>query len=146
MSNLMDFLNTQTTSSSPSVSFPNVGDTVLGTITDAAIRKSENFNTKEMEDKMVITVRTEVDTKVSDGDGGYTTVNGEEVAVWVKVGAMATALKKAVQAAGASTIEEGARIQVTYTGLGEKGKKGFAPKLYSVEYERPAGGVSVASL
>lgn len=149
MTDIMSFLNTQTSTGAPSVAWPIEGATVKGTIVEEpAVRTTTDMNTKESVDKLVLVIHTEVDTYVGDGDGGHRKVNDEPVALWVKAGVMAGALKTAVQSVGASSIEQGGRIQVTFTGMGEKGKSGFRAKLYDVTYKAPekASGVSVDDL
>lgn len=142
-----DFLNQGSGSSHPGVKFPEIGAEVKGTIvSDPKVVTTPNLNTGEPEPKLVLEVQTEVDTFVSDGNGGTTTVKDEVVAVWVNKGWQSGAVRDAVQKAGASAILNGGRIHIRYSGDGERKPGRHAPKLYEASYKAPTGGVGLDDL
>lgn len=145
MSNaVQDFLNQGSGSSYPSVSFPDRGCEVKGRIVSVPrVVTSTNLNTGQPEDKLVVEIETEVDTHVGDGAGGYRTVNGEIVALWVRRGWMLGAVRDAVQEAKASSLDEGGVLHVRYTDDGERKPGKNPPKLYKAKYTPPAGGVNL---
>lgn len=142
-----DFLNQGSGSSYPGVKFPEIGAEVKGTIVaDPRVVTTPNLNTGEPEPKLVLEVHTEVDTSVSDGNGGTRTANDEIVAVWVNKGWQSGAVRDAVQKAGATAVLNGGRIHIRYTADGEKKPGRHAPKLYEASYKPPAGGVNLDDL
>jgi hypothetical protein len=52
------------------------------------------------------------------------------------------AVGAAVREAGVKTLEVGGVIWIKYTGDGQKGTGGFAPKLYTAKYKKPEPGQS----
>ena len=71
------------------------------------------------------------------GDSGTT--------VWVKEGTMARAVAKAVQDAGATSLDEGGKLAIVFTEEQDTGK-GNPLKLYEAKYEPPAKGADVSSI
>jgi hypothetical protein len=70
------------------------------------------------------------------------TSTGEEVAVYAK-GRMAKAITGAIIQSGASDLEVGGELEVTFTEYGEPKKRGAKPpKLYSSVYVPPVPGAS----
>jgi hypothetical protein len=142
-----DFLNQGSGSGHPGVKFPEIGAEVKGTIVaEPKVVKTPNLSDGALEPKLVLEVLTEVETYVSDGNKGTTTVKDEIVAVWINKGWMSGALRDAVQKAGANGVFEGGRVHIRYSGDGEK-KPGRTPaKLYEASYKAPPAGVPFADL
>ncbi len=124
-----------------SASFPHIGSSITGTVSAPPElqqqRDMESGKPLTWEDgnprmQMVITLDTdERDPEDPDDDGTRR--------LFVKSG-MKPAIARAVKAAGASRIEVGGRLTVTYTADDNaRKKKGFsAPKKYEATYVRPA--------
>jgi hypothetical protein len=124
-----------------SASFPHIGSKITGTVSappelqqqrDMESGKPLTWDDGNPRMQMVITLDTdERDPEDPDDDGTRR--------LFVKSG-MKAALARAVKAAGASRIEVGGRLTVTYTADDNaRKKKGFnAPKIYEATYVRPA--------
>lgn len=124
-----------------SAKFENVGDAVLGTIIAAKTAQQTDLSgvpkTWDNGDPMmqlIITLQTE-DREDGDDDGTRNLyVKGSKKDPHTSAGALVTALR----AAGATTIEVGARLGVQFTGLGVPSKPGLsAPKQYVMRYVAP---------
>ncbi len=116
----------------PVFKFINVGDNLAGTIVDIDKRQRRNYETEELEFWPNGTPIEDVIVTVKDA-------NGDEHRAFVK-GAMFIAMRDALRNAGARIPEIGGTISITHTGLGEKTNPKFnAPKMYSVDYAKPAG-------
>jgi hypothetical protein len=150
MNSVSDFLNQGSGSGYPGVKFNQVGDEVKGTIiSDPRIVETPSLKDGAPEPKLVLEVHTEVDSVVSDGEGGDKTVTDEDVALWVRKGWMSGAVRDAVQKAGASNIEQGGRIHVKLVELRKPTKVGFNPtKIFEAVYKAPdkPSGVSLDDL
>lgn len=144
----MGFLDSASTSGLPGVKWMKVGDEVRGVI----ISEPRVVETKSlqaggaMEAKLVLEVRTETDTRITDkeSDEGFRIVNGgEEVAVWVRKGWMAGAVRDAVRAAGATSVEEGGKLSLKLIELRKPTTPGYSPtQIFEAKYkapEKPAG-------
>lgn len=113
------------------------GDTIVGTVRAASFRQSRDFDTNALEfwedgsekEQLAILVN---DPALVDGKD-----NGDRM-VYVKWwGAQSKDFARAILEAGVKDLEEGGTLTVTFTGLGEPGKKGGnAPKLYTFEYSK----------
>ena len=127
--------------SGKSASFPHIGSSITGTVSappelqqqrDMESGKPLTWDDGNPRMQMVITLDTdERDPEDPDDDGTRR--------LFVKSG-MKPAIARAVNAAGASRIEVGWRLTVTYTADDNaRKKKGFsAPKIYEATYVRPA--------
>lgn len=126
--------------SSPSAKFENIGDKYAGTIVSMVEKQqtydgvAQFFPSGDPIMVWVITIKTD---------------EGDEVALWAKGGnfkvaqgsgeSMLNAIGTAVRAAGANSVDVGAKLAVAHTGLGEKAKPQFnAPKLYTAQYQPPS--------
>jgi hypothetical protein len=119
----------------PSAKFPVVGTTVVGTITEQPeVQQVRDFSTGEPQfwndgkpkQQIVVTLGTqERDPQINDDDGTRR--------IFVK-GGMVKAVREAVKRSGAKGLEVGGRLEVTYTGDGERKGNLNAPKLYSASY------------
>jgi hypothetical protein len=127
----------------PSAKFEAIGDTVRGTIvkvgeprqaTDPATNNPKVWPSGDPVLQFAITLQTD------DTDNG---ANGQ-VNLWVQAGSeMQRALAKAIRAAGANEIAEGATVAVQYTGTAPSKMKGGNPKkLYEAAYQAPANKAS----
>jgi hypothetical protein len=136
--------NSGSGSGGPGVYFGNIGDKVVGVI-EGTPRKVET----EFGDRLVIELRATAESTAAKGTSGEdgAIADGDPVTVWVKPGAMASAIKKALGEAGAKGLSEGDTLAVAYSGDGEKKKAGWnAPKLYVARYTPAKPAVSVDSL
>lgn len=127
----------------PSAKFESIGDTVRGTIvkvgeprqaTDPANGTPKVWPSGDPVLQFAITLQTE------DTDNG---ANGQ-VNLWVQAGSeLQRALAKAIRAAGANEIKEGATVAVQFTGTAPSKMKGGNPKkLYEAAYQAPANKAS----
>lgn len=135
MNDAMEFLNTSSGGGGyPSAKFANVGDSVKGVIVGTPrVVTTPNIQSGDPEKKLVIEMCTD---------------DGEMVALWVKAGWMATAVRDAVTKSGATGLLEGGTLVVKYSADGEQKKAGFnPPKIYEAAYKPPApSGVNVDDL
>lgn len=112
----------------PALTFPKVGDTVTGVVTEVT----------KLEDKDLVT--REVKT-FDNGDVRYVFVVTLSTPtglanLWVR-GQMQRAIREAADKAGVSTLV-GSTLSVRYTGDGEKKSAAFnAPKLYAAKVDAP---------
>ena len=142
-----DFLAGGSGSGLPGVKWMRVGDEVRGTIiTEPRVVETPSLKPGGgLEPKLVVEVRTEVDTRISDRDNeeGFRIVNGEDVAVWVRKGWMAGAVRDAVRAAGATSVEEGGKLSLKLIELRKPTTPGYSPtQIFEAKYkapEKPAG-------
>jgi hypothetical protein len=147
MNDTMGFLNSGSTSGLPGVKWMKVGDEVRGTIiSEPRVVETQSLKAGGgMEAKLVLEVRTEVDTRITDStnDDGFRIVNGEDVAVWVRKGWMAGAVRDAVRAAEATSIEEGGKLSLKLVELRKPTTPGYSPtQIFEAKYkapEKPAG-------
>jgi hypothetical protein len=127
-----------------SAKFENYGDTHSGRITSATQAQQTDLDQKPMvwpngQPRMqwLITVeRADGETVTFYAKGGtFTAAQG-------KGDSMLAAISAAVRAAGASSLDVGAELAVSYTGTGKAAAGKFPPKLYSAEY-KPAAAASI---
>lgn len=126
----------------PTCKFPTIGTVHKGKIvhTDASQQKDPvNGDLKFWKDgspmmQAILTLQTdERDPEVDDDDG--------QRRLFVAGKSMRDAIRQAVQAAGARSIEIGGTLAVQYYDDGEKSNPAFnAPKLYKAQYVAPVGG------
>jgi len=134
-----------------------IGDKITGVITSVKRVQQTDFQTGEPLEwsngdprmQTVVELQTELDD--GDDDDGIRSV-------WMKGGANfeakegkgrsgEVALVDAAKAAGATSIDEGAKLQVIMSGLAKPTTRGFQPaKLYSMKYTAPTSTVDVSDL
>lgn len=128
----------------PGVYFGSIGDKVVG-----RIEGTPRTVTTEFGERLVIELVADDGCTASKGTNGEDgqIAAGDQVTVWLKPGAMAAAVRKAVQEAGANGLAEGDTLAIGYSGDGEKKKAGWnAPKLYQARYTPAKPSVSVDQL
>jgi hypothetical protein len=116
----------------PTVKFPQVGARFKGTITrPTEDRQAKKFGTEILDfwpDGQPV-----MQTKVVLRDS-----QGAEWALYAK-GKMASAITRAISAAGASDLAIGGELEVIHNALGEAKAGGQPPKLYTATYAAPSG-------
>lgn len=127
-------------SGAKSATFDSIGVTVGGPITEApTMQQQKDLDTGELKTwqdgnpmmQLVVTVQT---TLREPGN-----LEDEGIRRFYIRGNMQKAVAAGVRAAGASSLEVGGVLAITYTGDGVASKRGFnAPKLYSATYKPPA--------
>lgn len=117
-----EFLESALTGRFPSATFENKGDAAAGTIVGVPKVLETQYGTRLL-----------IDLDQGGGNG---------VTVWVKPGAMATAVAKA---AGADGLAEGGKLAIVFTDELDTGK-GNPAKLYEARYEPPKAAVDVNSI
>lgn len=136
-----EFLAGGSGSGYPGVKWMKVGDEVRGTIiSEPRVVTSPSLKDGSPEAKLVLEVRTEIDTRIGDRDAdeGFRIVNDEDVAVWVRKGWMSGAVRDAVQESGASSIEEGGRISLKLVELRKPTQVGYSPtQIFEAKYKAP---------
>lgn len=132
-----------------SAKFTTVGDKVDGEIINTEVTQQTDITDGSLKTwpdgnpmmQLVITLQT--DDRDDDQDDGVRRVfaKGSARKATTTVGA----IRAAVQAAGAKSLEVGGRLQLAYTGDGVAPKAGFnAPKEYAAKYTPPTNtGVNV---
>lgn len=131
--------------------FDEIGATAKGTIVSLEMQQQRDIkdNTPKWWDDaktqpmMQLRVVLQTDERDGEDDDGHR-------ALYVR-GNMQQAVRDAIKAAGATTIEEGGTLAVQYTGNGTASKPGFnPPKEYRSQYAppvaQPATAVAVADL
>lgn len=130
-------------SGAPSAKFVNIGDKVVGTITDVSTSQQREFKTGKPEVwddgkpkmQLVITLATDERDPSIEADDGTRRVYAP---AWAKPGSVFDALRNAVKAAGASGLDNGGKLAVVFTGT-EAQDAGLSPrKLYEAKYAPPA--------
>jgi hypothetical protein len=128
----------------PGAKFDAPGTGVGGPITEPpSMQQQRDFTTGELkvwndgqpQRQLVVTVQTQLrDPEITEDDG--------KRRFYVK-GELKKAVAAAVRAAGATALEVGGVLTVTYTGDGVSAGRGMnAPKLYSATYVKPVAGAA----
>lgn len=125
-------------SGNPGVAFDDIGAKVKGTIAAEPRQVDTQYG-----ERLVIELIAADGCTATAGENRAPITAGDEITLWVKPGAMARAIKEAIDNADAKGLEEGATIAVQYTGDGEKKPGKNPPKLYKAAYERPKAAVPV---
>lgn len=118
-----------------SAKFDEVGKVVKGIIQALAMQQQRDFKTGQAkfwdDGRPMMHLRTVVVTDERDGpdDDGLR-------ALYLK-GESQKAVREAVRASGAKSIEVGGTLALQFTGLGEKKKNLDPPKLYKAQYKPP---------
>jgi hypothetical protein len=127
-------------SATSSAKFPTPGTTVSGTVTDRPTQSQQTdpkdgslqtWDNGQPKLQLIVKLQTgNPDLNDPDDDGVR--------ALYVKGKNLTAAVRDAVKAAGAKSLEVGGKLSVTYTGDGEKTNKAFnPPKEYSATYAAP---------
>lgn len=136
--------NANSGSGGPGVHFGAVGDKVIGKIIGTPKTVETEFG-QRLVIELIAADESTASKGARGGDGRI--VGGDEVTLWIKPGAMATALKAAIVEAKASGISEGDTIAMQYAGDGVSSKPGWnPPKLYNAKLKPAAPSVSVDDL
>ena len=125
-------------SGSPGVAFKTIGAKIVGSITGQPRKVDTEFG-----ERLVIELTATDGTTATLGDGAPINT-GDEVTLWLKPGAMATAVKAACTAAGVPGLSIGDTLAFAYTGDGVASKAGWnPPKQYAAKLQ-PAAPPSVS--
>lgn len=128
-----------------SAKFANIGDKIDGEIIRTEVTQQTDLATgepktwKDGNPMMQLVVTLQTDQHEDDEDDGVRRLfaKGSGRNSKTAVGA----IRAAVQAAGAKTLEVGGRLQMAYTGDGVPSTAGFnPPKEYAARYQPPAPG------
>jgi hypothetical protein len=131
-------------SSSPGVSLANIGDTIVGSVANPPRKVDTEFG-----ERLVIELTAADGTTAKKGTRGAEGLiePGEVVSLWIKPGAMASALRDAVKTAGATGINLGDSIAMAYTADGVASKPGWnPPKQYSAKVVPARASISLDDL
>lgn len=136
--------------------FEKLGDMVSGVVSDVSLSQQTSMedNTPltwaDGSPRMQLVIRLQTEDRDGDEDDGVRTIYAKGGTYKVAEGkgsALKNAIADAVKKAGASTISEGGKLTVGFTGLGEKTNRGYsAPKLFTAKYEAPVSNVATADL
>ena len=135
-----DWLNENSGGSgNPGVHFANVGDKVVGRITQTPKTVNTQFG-----ERLVIELVANAGCTAGKGKKGADGIiaEGDEVTLWLKPGAMAAAVRDAVQAANASGLGADGVLAVAFSGTRDTGKA-EPVKLYAAQYQAPVPTVAV---
>lgn len=134
----------------------NVGDQITGTITLVERRQQRSFDGgapltwDDGRPRMLTYIELQTDLRDGDDDDGVRALYAKGGNFEAQTGsgtALEVALFEAAKAAGASAIEEGAKLSVAHTGLAKPTTRGYQPaKLYRAKYEAPVSKVEVDDL
>jgi hypothetical protein len=135
--------------------FEEVGDTVEGVITDAVISQQTDMESNQPltwpdgSPRMQLVITLQTDEK-SDEDDGIRRIFAKGGKYEVATGngtSLKDAIADAVKKAGATSLDEGGKLKVGFTGEGKKTNRGFSsPKLYRATYTAPTKSVSASDL
>lgn len=129
-------------SGAPGVYFGEVGHKVVGRIVGTPKRVDTQFG-----ERLVIELVATGDSTALKGKKGADgkIVDGDEVTVWTKPGAMAAAIRDAVQEAGATGLSDGDTLALAFSDTRDTGKA-EPVKLYVARYTPAKAAVSLDSL
>lgn len=129
-------------------SFPTIGTTYSGAITDTPVETQRT----DIKDGTPLTWDngkpiTQLEVKIQTGNPDENDPDDDGVRkLYIKGKSMTNAVRDAVKAAGSKKLEVGGRLTVTYIDNGVSSTKGFTPpKLYSASYEAPNASESFLS-
>ena len=116
-------------SGNPGVNFGALGDKVVGVIAEQPKAVETQFG-----ERLVVELVAGPNSTAKKGKKGEDgpIVEGDEVTLWIKPGAMATAVREAIQAAGAKGLTEGDTLALAFTGTKDTGKA-EPVKLYTAQ-------------
>lgn len=127
-------------SGNPGVHFGNIGDKIVGRITQTPKTVNTQFG-----ERLVVELEAHAQSTASKGKKGADgqIVEGDQVTLWVKPGAMAAAVRDAIAVAEARGLSEGDTLALAFTGTRDTGKA-EPVKLYTAQLEpgKPAVAVS----
>jgi hypothetical protein len=124
----------------PSAKFETPGTVISGPITATPeVQQQRDYATGELkfwdDGKPMQQIKVMLQTDQRDTADPY---DDGQRAVYIK-GNLLKAIRTAVRTAGATGLEAGGKLTITYTGDGEPSKRGFnPPKLFAAVYESPA--------
>lgn len=123
----------------PGANFRAIGATVKGTIEGTPRQVTTEFGDRLVIDLIALEGCTATmgpdDAPINAGDG---------VTLWIKPGAMATAIRTAISTADATGLAEGGTLAVQYEKDGERSKPSYnPPKLYRASYAAPVPTVAI---
>ena len=151
MSDVNDFLFAQ---GGKSFKFTNIGDTVKGTIVRAEVRQQTSIDGALLtwddgSPRKQLVVTLETDEKDNDDDDGVRMIYAKGGNFEVAKGqgtSMRNAIADAVKDAGATALEPGDELAVSYTGEA-KARRGYSPaKLYVAGFKKTVGSVAATDL
>lgn len=134
---------------SPALPFEQIGQSHIGRITAIDIRNQTDpktgavkyFASGDPMTQYVITIEKD------NGETGCFYAKGGKFEIATGTGqSMLNAIATAIKAAGAASLDEGARLGVAFTGEGPKTPGMNPPKLYTAQYEAPKQRVPVEGL
>jgi hypothetical protein len=140
----MDWLNDNSGGGDdgPGLYFGKVGQKVIGVITATPRQVNTQYG-----DRLVIALKVSEGSDALKGalgaDGAVST--GEDVALWVKPGQMASALREALQTAGVKGLAEGDTLAVQFVEEQNTGKPSPL-KVYRAQYIAAKTAVAVDSI
>jgi hypothetical protein len=136
--------NSSSGSSGPGVHFGDIGDKVIGQI----ISQPKTVETEFGQRLLIELIAADGCTAAKGARGGEGPIQaGDEITLWIKPGAMATALKQAINEAGANGLTEGDTIALQYSGDGQSSKAGWnPPKLYNAKLKAAKPTVAIDDL
>lgn len=129
-------------SGNPGVYFGTLGDKVVGRIVGTPKQVDTQFG-----ERLVIELKATDKSTAAKGKKGADgpIVDGDEVTLWLKPGAMAAAVRDAVRESGANGLSDGDTIAVAFTDTRDTGKA-EPVKLYAAQYVPAKPAVDVGSL
>jgi hypothetical protein len=126
-------------SGNPGVYFGAVGDKVVGRIAGLPKKVDTEFG-ERLVVELVATDASTAGKGKRGGDGRI--VDGDEVTLWLKPGAMAAAVRDAVRAADSPGLSDGGTLAVQFSATKDTGKP-EPVKLYVAQYHAPVAAVAV---
>jgi|SRR5690606_30453810 len=143
MSNVDEFLDEHSSGSgAPGVTFTAIGQKVVGKLTANPKRQETQYGPRLVIEMTVISGDAMKGVRGADGQ----VQPGDEVSLWIKPGAMTSALKQALQASGAK-LAEGDTLAYKFTEEGTPKQAGWnPPKFYAAEHQPAKPGIDADSL
>jgi hypothetical protein len=124
----------------PSVTFEEIGATIVGTIIDEPRIITTNDDGKDVEN-LIVNLEAMHGTKIRSGKKGerVDVMPGDQVSVWLKPGQIARAVAEALSVAKADGLAEGGVLAIQFYAKGPQPKdpKLSPPNLYNCEYKAP---------
>lgn len=114
-----------------------VGDTISGIVKAASFRQSRDFATNQPETWEDGTPKEQLAVMLTDAALADGKDNGDRMIFIKWWGVQAKDFAATILESGATDLETGGTLTVTYTGEGEAASKGKnPPKLYTFDYQR----------
>lgn len=148
MNEANDFLNEYGGPMLPIVAFEQIGNIIVGKIVGTARVRTQTQDGGVESKVLAIPLEVVDGSSIPCGKAGdrRPAQRGEQVALWVKAGGMASALQDALNKVHAPGLSVGGTLAMKYTGDGARSPGKSPPKQYLAQYLPPVASVGLDDL